>query len=163
MGSWCIPSARMLVAAKIGAAAVALTAVSCNADRVGPASRIDAATEIVLHAGSALPTRPAVVKDEEPWNAFQLREPGNVVHDPVTGRWVMTYTGQSAADGATTVGASYSRDGRTWTPDPGNPVTRDVGAEDPYLVRRTDGDLYRNPGGRALMFTEQKSGHGLDL
>jgi hypothetical protein len=157
---YCVPvPARALG----GALLLGLLAASCSNDAIGPSSTIDAPARIVLRSGDPLPDKPVVEGERHLWSSFQLREPGNAVHDPLTDRWIMAYSGQIAEDGPTRVGASYSDDGLTWSPDPHNPITGNVGAEDPYLVRRTDGDLYRDPDRRALMFTEQKSGHGLDL
>lgn len=100
------------------------------------------------------------------WDELQIREPGNVVFDPVTGTWICVYSGRDSIFGFSVIGSVLSGDGEHWSPSSDNPISGSTLGEDPYLAKHVDGTLYRDHLGRALMFAEEKVGAmhiGIDL
>lgn len=124
-----------------------------------------AADEPISLEGSG---QPIAVSHGDPWDIWGIREPGAVIHDPVTGLWICTYTGrgnlvEGNAAVTASIGAVISNDGETWQPHPQNPLTGAAAlggigqAEDPYIAKdATTGEVWRDSAGRALMFTEEK-------
>lgn len=113
---------------------------------------------------------PIAVPDTGDWDNFGIREPGQVIYDEATEKWVAVWTGRGDQNlGSGAIGLATSDDGLTgWTPDAANPVcpgslnenpTLWNGNEDPHLAKDlATGFVYRDPDGRALLYCESKVG-----
>lgn len=90
------------------------------------------------------------------WDAAEIKETGNMVYDPVTGLWILPYSGEDVS-GIDTIGAILSGDGNTWYAHSQNPITGATAAEDPYICKTMNGEVYRDSDSKALMFCEEKT------
>jgi PKD repeat protein len=112
--------------------------------------------------------QPIATYDTGAWDMWEIREPGAPIFDPVTQSWICTYSGRgNLVEGnssvTSSIGAVISDDGVSWRPHPQNPITGPAAVggvgqgEDPYVARdAVTGAVWRDSGGRALMFTEEK-------
>lgn len=87
---------------------------------------------------------------------MSVHEIGNTAYDPVTGQWILTYTGEDVS-GIDKAGAALSSDGLSWTAHGSNPISGATNAEDPYIAIDQNGEVFRDSEGRALMFAEEKT------
>jgi len=127
-------------------------------------------------SAKAQPVNPVATYDTNVWDTNEIREPGAAIYDPVTGLWILAYTGEYVDGSATTVGlALWSEDGVGWDPHPQNPILplesfveygQPVNFDDPYVAKTVNGEVWRDTDGRAHIYAEEKDGtthHGIGL
>jgi hypothetical protein len=119
------------------------------------------AVEFVNQDTAYYPQNP-IVPGTQAYDTTQVREPGNLLFDPVTGTHIVVYSGAPGSGAADIVACAYlSADGETgWYPHPENPISGYLTpnrAEDPYLCKNINtGHLYRDGAGLAYMYVEEK-------
>lgn len=125
-----------------------------------PPQRVSVATsaaiQVVNRSTTYYPANP-IVPGDQAYDSTQVREPGQVLYDPVTKLHIVTYSA-SPGDGTDPDIAAYlSANGEVdWYPHPSNVLTAGRG-EDPYIAKDINtGHVWRDSGGRALIFCEEK-------
>lgn len=140
--------------------------VSIASQPQAPLASLADATAIALAFNYWFAQRVLAVYDTDTWDELEIKEHGNMLWDPTTAQWILTYSGESS-DGLDHVGAVVSADGNVWVPHSQNPLSGATNAEDPYIAKTADGEVFRDSEDRALMFAEEKptaTGHrGINL
>ncbi len=127
-----------------------------------PPARVSVATNAaiqVVNRDTAYYPQNPIVPGTQAYDSVYVREPGNLVFDPVTGLHIVVYSGSPGTVTFEIVACAYlSIDGETgWYPHPQNPILTGRRSEDPYLCKNIDtGHLYRDGSGRAFLYAEEK-------